>query len=193
MNEDRLRQLLQQADRSAGPPRPMAVDVKTIQRRAGTRRLTWRIGCGALAAAAAVGLCVWLGQLPPGTPAPATDAQRIAQLEAEVRQLRASTDRTLALLQELAQERERDRRIAELKKELASIPDPMDQVRQQVGQAAERMVQEGDRIWQERRQRATAIARYKRVIELFPDNEWAAVARQRLSRITGTQLEGESI
>ena len=69
----------------------------------------------------------------------------------------------------------------------------MDQVRQQVSQAAERMVQEGDRIWQERRQRATAIARYKRVIELFPDNEWATVARQRLSQITGTQSEGESI
>jgi len=80
-----------------------------------------------------------------------------------------------------------------MKNELASIPDPMDQVRQQVSQAAEYMVRDGDRIWQERRQRATAIARYQRVIELFPDSEWAAVARQRLSQITGTKSEGESI
>jgi len=98
MNDDRLRQVLQEADRSAGPPRHTAVDVPAMEHRAGVRRRTWRIGWGAVAAAAAVGLCMWLGQLPQGTPAPATDAQRIAQLEAEVRQLRASTDRTLALV-----------------------------------------------------------------------------------------------
>ena len=162
--------------------------------------MAWRIGCGAVAAA--VAMCIWLGQPSERQPAhttaesqavPVADAQKIAQLEAEVRELRARTDRLLNLVQEVAQQRDRDRRIAEMKRELAGIPDPMDQVRAQVSQAAECMVRDGDRIWLERHQRQTAIARYQRVIELFPDNEWASVARQRLSQFTGTKLKGEDI
>jgi ElaB/YqjD/DUF883 family membrane-anchored ribosome-binding protein len=195
MNDDRLKQVLQRADQLAGPAKPMAVDFGKIRRRAAMRRTAWRIGCGAVAAA--VALCIWLGQAsvrqPESQAASVASVQRIVQLEAEVQELRASTEMALRVLQEVAEQQQRDRRIAEMKKTLAGIPDPMDQVRQQVSQAAERMVREGDRIWLERRYRQTAIARYKRVIELFPDNEWATVARQRLSQITGTQLKGESI
>jgi hypothetical protein len=195
MNDARLKQVLQRADQLAGPVKPAAVDVHAIRRRAGMRRTVWRIGCGAVAAV--VALCIWLGQTSerqPESPAvPVADAQRIAQLEAEVRQLRASTEMALRVMQEVAEQQQRDRRIAELMKELAGIPDPMDQVRQQVSQAAERMVQEADRIWFQRRQRQTAIARYQRVIDLFPNNEWATVARQRLSKITEIQSKGESI
>jgi hypothetical protein len=195
MNDDRLKQVLQRADQLAGPAKPMAVDLGEIRRRAAMRRTAWRIGCGAVAAA--VALCIWLGQAsvrqPESQAASVASVQRIVQLEAEVQELRASTEMALRVLQEVAEQQQRDRRIAEMKKTLAGIPDPMDQVRQQVSQAAERMVREGDRIWLERRYRQTAIARYKRVIELFPDNEWATVARQRLSHITGTQLKGESI
>ena len=195
MNDDRIKQVLQQADRLAGPAKPTTVDVGAIRRRAGMRRTVWGIGCGAVAAA--VGICIWLGQASeqqPGSPAvPVADAQRIAQLEAEVRELRASTEIALRVMQEVAEQQQRDRRIAEMKKELAGIPDPMEQIRQQVSLAAEWMVQEGDRFWLERRQRQTAMARYQRVIDLFPDNEWASVARQRLSKITETQSKGESI
>jgi parvulin-like peptidyl-prolyl isomerase len=197
MNDDRLKQVLQEADRLAGPAKPAAVDVGAIRRRAGMRRTAWRIGSGAVTAAAAIGICIWLGQpserQPESQAVPVADVQRIAQLEAEVRELRASTEMALRVLQEVAEQQQRDRRIAEMKKELAGIPDPMVQVRQQVNQTAERMVREGDRIWLERRQRQTAITRYQRVIELFPDNEWATVARQRLTQITETKLKGEGI
>ena len=121
------------------------------------------------------------------------DTRRVAQLEAEVRELRASTDRALALLQELGQQRERDRRMAALRKELAAIPDPMDQVRAQVSQTAERMVREANDLWVGQHQRRLAAARYQRVIDLFPDNEWASVARQRLTQITDAKSKGESI
>jgi len=201
MNDDRLKQILQRADRLAGPSKPAAVDVDAIRRRADTSRAGWKIGLGAAAAAAAIGICVWLG-LPPGARGPdapagpsgtAADAQRVAQLEAEVRELRASTDRALALLQELGHQRERDRRMVALRKELAAIPDPMDQVRAQVSQTAERMVREADDLCVGQRQRRLAAARYKRVIDLFPDNEWASVARQRLTQITDAKSKGESI
>jgi len=201
MNDDRLRQILQQADRVAGTARPTPVDVGAIRQRAGARRMIRRIGLAAVAAAATVGICIGLGlsserrRLQPtqSPPAAVADSRRVVQLEAEVRDLRASTDRTLALLQEVAQQRDRDRRLDELKRELAGIPDPMDQVRAQITQAAERMVREADQLWLGQRQRRPAMARYQRVIELFPDNEWASVARQRLSQITGTQSKGDSI
>ena len=201
MNDDRLKQVLLQADRLAGTARPVPVDVGAIRQRAGARRTIRRIGFGAVAVAATVGICIGLGlsserRRPQPTQPPPTavaDSRRVVQLEAEVRELRASTDRALALLQEVAQQRDRDRRLDELKRELAGIPDPMDQVRVQVSQAAERMVREADQLWLGQRQRRPAMARYQRVIELFPDNEWASVARQRLSQITGTQSKGDSI
>jgi hypothetical protein len=91
MNDDRFKQVLQRADWWAGPAKPTAVDIGAIRRRAGMRKTVWRIGCGAVAAA--VALCIWLGQPSERQPEyqaiPVADAQRIAQLEAEVRELRA--------------------------------------------------------------------------------------------------------
>jgi hypothetical protein len=178
------------------------VDAGAIRRRAGAAQTAVRVGWLAGAGiAAALGVCVWLGLARgwrgpwgagPGTPAPA-DSQRIAQLEAEVKVLRASSDRMFALLQEAMEQRDRDRRLAELKKELAGIPEPMDQVKSQVNQAAERMVQEADELWRDRRQRMLAAARYQRVIELFPNTEWASVARQRLEEMAGAKSKGEHI
>jgi hypothetical protein len=202
MSDDRLRQILQQADRLAGPPRPASVDVDAIRQRASATRAALRKGFAAAAAAAVVGICIWLGlaskhvgPLAKDVPAsqPAADSQRIAQLEAEVKALRASSDRMLALLQEAAQQRDRDRRVAELKRELADIPDPMEQVTAQVSQAAERMVREADQLWLGQRQRRLAVSRYQRVITLFPDSEWASVARQRLVEIIGSRAKGEHI
>ena len=202
MNDDRLRQILQQADRMAGTARPTPVDVAAIRQRADARRRIRTIGLATLAAAATVGICIGLGlsserrRAQPAQPphaAAVADSRRVAQLEAEVQELQASTDRALALLQEVAQQRDRDRRLDGLRRELAGILDPMDEVRAQVSQAAERMVREADQLWLGQRQRRLAMARYQRIIELFPDNEWASVARQRLSQITGTQSKGDSI
>ena len=202
MNDDALKQVLHRADRVAGPPRPVTVDARAIERRAGAARAHRTAGwTAAVAAAAVLGICAWLGLParregpgPAGQGAPVvTDAQKIARLEAEVRQLRASTDRMLALLQEAAQQRDRDRRVAELRKELAAIPDPTEQARGQVSQAAERMVHEADRLWLGQRQRRLATAQYRRVIDLFPDTEWASVARQRLTQITENKLKGADI
>jgi hypothetical protein len=201
MNHDEIvKEILQRADRLAAPPRPVTVDAGAIRRRAGAAQTAVRVGWLAGAGiAAALGVCVWLGlarepRRHSGSDIPAAaDSQRIAQLEAEVKTLRASSDRMFALLQETLEQRDRDRRVAELRKELAGIPEPMDRVKSQVNQAAERMVQEADELLRSRRQRALAAARYQRVIELFPDTEWASVARQRLEEIAGAKSKGEHI
>jgi len=125
-----------------------------------------------------------IGMRTPPTPEP----QRIASLETQVKQLQAQTEQTLRLVQEVLQRDRRERRLAALEVELASIPDPMREIDRQVDETAFVLVYQADKLYKELSQRDSAIEAYKEVIQLFPDNQWADVARQRLSEIEQRQI-----
>jgi outer membrane protein assembly factor BamD (BamD/ComL family) len=80
-------------------------------------------------------------------------------------------------------EERRQSRLDELEAQLASIPDPLEEMQKQVDKTAFILVYQADRQYRELNQTDSAVENYKRVIELFPDNRWAKVARQRLSEI----------
>lgn len=181
MNEEQIEELLQRADEAAGGPvyhRPAAA---RIRRHVRHRWLT-RAGVPALAAAVALGAMalsavgVWMNK-PPREP------QRIASLEMQVKQLQTQTDAALRLVRGVLEKERRERRHAALAAELASIPDPLEEIEKQLDQTAFTLLYQADRLYQELNQTESAVAAYKEVIQLFPGNRWADVARERLLEI----------
>ena len=50
------------------------------------------------------------------------------------------------------------------------------------------LIYQADRLYLELNQTESAVAAYKELIQLFPDNRWAQVARERLSQIEQRQI-----
>jgi outer membrane protein assembly factor BamD (BamD/ComL family) len=78
---------------------------------------------------------------------------------------------------------QKQRSLDELEAQLASIPDPLEEIQKQVDKTAFILVYQADRLYRELNRTDSAVETYNRVIELFPKNRWAQVARQRLSEI----------
>jgi len=181
MTEDEIKKLLQEADKTAGGAAPVRVNLSAIRRRAGRRNMV--ILAAPLASAAV--LMVALSILAPmfRTAEPTPEQEKIALLETRIKQLQARTDAALGLIQEVLDEERRQSRLDELQAQLASIPDPLEEVQNQVDKTAFILVYQADRLYRELKQTDSAVENYNRVIALFPENRWAKVARQRLSEI----------
>jgi TolA-binding protein len=184
VNEGQIEKLLRSADRAAGEPRFRPVTAAQVRRRL-QRRWVVRLAVPA-AAAAVVAVMVAVGVLgtQAGRPQPQPQPQqRIASLEAQVKQLQAQTDATLRLVREVLEKDRQERHLASLQAELARIPDPAQEIERQVDKTAFILVYQADRLYQELNQTESAVRAYKEVIQLFPTNQWADVARERLSQI----------
>jgi tetratricopeptide (TPR) repeat protein len=181
MTEDKLGKLLQEADRTAGPPAEVHVSLGMLRRRANRRTLVSIVS--PIAAAAVLLVAVGLWHTTTRTSERNTGQEEVAALEAQVKQLQARTDAALNLIQQVLEEERRQQRLDELEAQLASIPDPLEEMQKQVDKTAFILVYQADRLYRELNQTDSAIENYNRVIELFPENRWAKVARQRLDEI----------
>ncbi|MGB2862759.1 MAG: hypothetical protein WBC05_05470 [Sedimentisphaerales bacterium] len=186
MTEDEIKRLLQEADKTAGGAAPVRVDISAIRRRAGRKNII--ILFAPLAAAAVLMVALSILALMFRTPEPTLEQEKIALLETRIKQLQARTDAALSLIQEVLEEERRQSRLDELQAQLASIPDPLEEVRKQVDKTAFNLVYQADRLYNELNQTDSAVENYNRVIDLFPENRWAKVARQRLSEIENRKI-----
>lgn len=186
MTDDQLASLLQEAD-AASPAPPLPGGVATSVR----HRFQWR-GRRRRAMAAAILLLVptagalsWALRptLPTSSPAlvqappPQVDVET---LRAEATRLRAEADIQTAVAVRMGL-RERREHIARQPQHLASKatapsgPSERDK-------AALILLDHGDRLRRDLQQVDAALAAYRRAIELFPETQWAAVARQRIEQ-----------
>lgn len=181
MPQDKIRDLLQQADLAAGRPTGASVNLSAIRRRANRRRLVGKaVGVAAAAVlVAAAGIWQYNGEGPVVT----TEQDRIVALETQIKQLQARTDAALSLIHEVLEDDRKERRLNELHAELASIPDPLEQIAREVDKTAFTLVYHADQLYYELNQTDSAVEAYNQVIVLFPNNRWAEVARQRLTDI----------
>ena len=186
MKEDELKNLLQQVDRMAGQPGRTQVDVSTVRRRANRRRLA-RLA-GPIAAAAVLLIAAGIWSLVTNNSEQTDGREEIMALQAKVMQLQASTDAAVALIHEVLEDERRQSRLDELEAELASIPDPLEEIQKQVDKTAFILVYQADRLYRELNETESAVETYKRVIKLFPRNQWATVARERLTEIEGRRI-----
>lgn len=184
MNEEQLKNILRNADYDAGQPYPVKVDISAIRKRA-QRRKIYRIVYPAAAAAAAVLIfAVCLGILFNKNTEPAKEPKQVAsEIEIRIKQLQESTDNVLNLIQEINEQEREQKRLNELKAELAAIPDPIQKVNEELDRTAFILVYAADKMYKELNLTGSAVETYKRVIKLFPDNQWAQVARERLEEI----------
>ncbi len=184
MTEDKIKNLLQEADRMAGLPIPVSANLSAVVRRCAHRRHF--VNLAAPLAAAAVVLItatagIWI--LAIRTTETTQEKEKIALLETQLKQLYVRTDAALNLIQDVLEKEQKQRSLDELEAQLASIPDPLEEIQKQVDKTAFILVYQADRLYRELNRTDSAVETYNRVIELFPKNRWAQVARQRLSEI----------
>jgi uncharacterized protein YoxC len=197
VNEEQVRIVLHRADDIAGEPLFEGVSADAIRRRIHRRRIIRTAVPLTAAAVATFAIALLVINMRGKTPPAQSQPERIASLEEQVKQLQTQTDATLKLVQEVLEKDRQQRRLAALEAELASIPDPVEQMEQQVDQTAFLLIYQADRLYKELNQTESAVAAYKEVIQLFPTNRWADVARERLSqieqrRINKSEDEGEA-
>ena len=182
MNDERMSELLKQADAAVGSPRFAGVRAAGVRRRIRHRRI---MAGGVSAIAAAVLLtAVSLGHIPSvAKRVTGGKEQRMASLEDQVKQLQAQTEATLALVRDVIAKERQQERLDALEAELASIPDPVEQMEQQADKTAFTLVYQADRMYREMNQAESAVETYEQVIRLFPQNRWAEVAKERISEI----------
>jgi hypothetical protein len=179
MEEDKIKSLLQKADRMAGQPAHVPANLVAAVRRRARQRRFMRFAAP-LAAAAMVLIAFGIYHLL-RTPANDTREQiRLAALKVEVEQLRVQTDATLKLVREVIENQRRRSQLQALEAKLASIPDPLEEMQRQADKTAFILVYQANRMYDELDRKDSAIQTYNRVIELFPQSKWAEVARQRL-------------
>ena len=180
--EDKIKNLLQEADRMAGLPSPISANLAAAVRRRAHRRHFISVAAP-LAAAAVVLIAVGILSLAIRTTETTQEQKKIALLETQLKQLQVRTDAALNLIQEVLADEQRQQRLDELEAQLASIPDPLEEIQKQVDKTAFILVYQADRMYRELNRTDSAVETYKRVIELFPKNRWAQVAREQLSKI----------
>jgi CRISPR/Cas system CSM-associated protein Csm2 small subunit len=183
MTEDKIKNLLYEADQTAGGPAPVSVDLSAIRRRANRRQTVNLASRIAAAAVVLFALGIWSY-----TAKKTRDQQRIVALEMQIKQLQTQTDATLNLIRDVLDEDRKQRHLNELRDQLASYSDPLEEIQKQVDKTAFILVYGANRMYRELDQKDSAIQAYNRVIELFPQSRWAEVARQRLSEIQNNQL-----
>jgi len=182
MMEDKIKDLLQEADRMAGLPRAVSVNLSAAVRRRAHRRRIVNL-TAPLAAAAVVLVAAGIWELAIRSTETTRERDKIALLETQLKQLQARTDAALNLIQDVLENEQKQHSLDELEAQLAVIPDPLEEIQKEVDKTAFILVYQADRLYRELDRTDSAIETYNRVIELFPKNRWAQVARQRISEI----------
>ncbi|MGA2499200.1 MAG: hypothetical protein ABSH20_15785 [Tepidisphaeraceae bacterium] len=173
MNEDQLRHLLVQADTPMpGLGAPPAAIAAVVRRRLARRRRFRAAGSIVVLALIVVGLRVTIPR--PIPPVPGMTPRHIALLLERVRQLRDEGDARLATV-----DRATHRRVV-----TTTARDPLLELRFDFERSAMIVLETARAVEHQAGDRQQAIARYQRVIELFPDSCGAELAKQRIRELS---------
>lgn len=183
MTEDKIKDLLQEADLMAGLPRPVSANLSSIVRHRAHRRHLLVSLTAPLTAAAVILIAAGVWNLTIRTNEKTKDQEKIVLLEKQFEQLQARTDAAVNLIQEMLVAEQKQHSLNELEAQLASIPDPLEVIQMQVDKTASILVYQADRLYSELNRTDSAIETYYRVIKLSPKSRWANQARQRLLEI----------
>jgi len=183
MTEDKLKNLLKQADRLAGLPQPVSANLSALVRRRAHKRHLLISVTAPLAAAAVILIAAGIWNITIRNDKNTRDQEKIALLQSQLEQLQARTDTAINLMQKMIVADQKQRSINELEAQLASIRDPLEEIQRQVDNTAKILVYQADRLYRELNRTDSAVETYHRAIKLSPNSRWAQQARQRLLEI----------
>ena len=199
MSDERLEQLLRQADEAFGRPPCGTADLGVrVRRQARRQRRVMMVGSAAAALLALVVSAIALRSERGDTAQPErpiladnTPAHvQLAQLQADIARLQEEISSGCRAAEETLRREEVEKRLAALQEQAAD--DPLQEVSDQVDRAALTMVYQADRMYRELNLRESAVASYEQTIKLFPQTHWAKVAKDRLAELK-TAGKGDSI
>ena len=172
---DPMVEMIQQADRAVGS-QSGHVDVRRIyQRDQRQRQLNAGIG---LVVSVVVGLSIGIFVLrKPGTPQ--IEVMSSAELESQTQAVLAKAEFLEQMDQEVEQALSEAKVLADLKEQMPT-KDPVDEFQENMNEVVKTMLVQAQLFERTPGLRRKAIQEYQKVTELFPDNTWARVARQRL-------------
>lgn len=200
MKDDNLKNLLRTTDEALdsaallGPDLAGRVRIRAARRR--RAKMAFLSGAAAVIALAVVfnldpepkaSLPVAKTQAAPEIPHVTTTAAAtpprvdVVRLWREIEQLRIEADARSKMIAQARVRMDQNRRLAKLRYQLASIPDPLEEIDRHIEEAACIIVYYADRKLNELDLKESALADYRRVIERFGQTHWAQVARQRLA------------
>ncbi len=155
MTEDKIKNLLQEADRMAGGPGLVPADLAdVVRRRARFRHVantTVRIAAAAVVLAA---IGIWQvgdkADEKAGVPLVAQETslqERPVVSQADIQELVARTDALVEFVHEVLEQERSRHRLAELEAKLASIPDPLDEMQKGIDKTAFILLYQADLVF----------------------------------------------
>ena len=181
MNNDRLEQLLQAADKSAGGALYKPDNLAGSVRRRYQRRRIKMIVSPVVIILLLAGLCIFTIMKNTG-PKPLT-AEQTASLNVQIQDLNKRVDATLNLVRDVLERQRSLERIAKLDAQLAEFRDPIEKLNEDINKTAFILVSSADKMHDELNDTDSAVKAYNQVIELFPQAPSAESARQKLLKI----------
>ena len=196
MIEDRIENLLHQADAAAGSPEELPADFLARVRRSARRRKYVRVACGvgfasvAMTAAVVVVLSIG-GSSAVAPPAPSGSSQQdIAALRVEIDRLRAEIDLRVAAVERMLADERKQRELAQAAIQL-NRPDPAVELQMNRERAAFVLAHQAGKMQRDPDKEDSAVELYHKLLRLFPNTRGARTARQRLSELQ--KHEGDSL
>lgn len=186
MNDDRLRNLLRDADAAAPPPpvRDLATAVRERARRRSRRRRAAVLATVVLLPMSALAVALLHKERPAETASIASRPVQVddVALRDEAIRLRAESGLQTAVALRLRLQADRRAHLAR-ERSLMDAGARTPSFLSERDKAALTLLDHGDRLRGELQQVEAALAAYRRAIELFPESQWAAVARKRIEEI----------
>ena len=190
MTEDRLKELLCQADEAAGAAPELGEGLaRQVRRRAGRRRMMTLAPAAALAAIMmlGIGLSFWAdidsGLVKPDGTGDVSQSENEDQLRMELVRLNVEVDVHRQVVRELQELQVQQAELARLEEQLAAIPDPLAEIRRQVEQAAYTIYYHADLKYNQMDLQESAIKDMEQIVKLYPQTRWARVAQKKLNKI----------
>ncbi|MDM8007021.1 MAG: hypothetical protein QUV05_12855, partial [Phycisphaerae bacterium] len=189
-SDERLRELLREADAAFGGPRVGSADLSLRVRRRARRQRRRRVFGSAAAVVLVLSLSTvaWVNRSGHPSPAPrpivadnSLKPVSVAELHMQIERLREEIRTGCQAVHEVLERQEVEQRLAALREQAEA--DPLKAVNDQLDRAALTMVYQADRMYHELNLRESAVASYQRTIELFPQTHWAQVAKDRLAEL----------
>ena len=189
---DKIEELLQTADKAGGNPRYKSDNLAGVVRHRAHRRQI-KIAAGQITIAVLIFMSLCLGIITKNNAPKQLSAEQTASLNEQIQDLNKRIDSTLNLVQEVIASQKAQERLDKLNAELASIPDPVEEMKEKIEKTAFILVYYADKRYEEYGNVEDVSQTYNRVIELFPETRSAELARQRLLKIQNNSVNKNNL